>query len=126
MDFVDFEIAKKLKLKGFNEPCWNAINSFGCTYRNGWLEYLYEQGNELFVQNDLKEGDYLLPTISQVLKWFRKNKSIYMYVKRDTYHLKFRYVFEKDKPRGETISEIYESYEEAANKGIEYLLDNLI
>ena len=49
-----------------------------------------------------------------------------MYVERDTYHHMFRFVYEKDKPRGKFTSSVYDDFEQAAVAGIEYVLDNLI
>ena len=130
MEIVSFEIAKKLKEKGFDYPCSDAINSFGCTYRNGWCEYLDDRNNELITLADLHKGDYLLPTISQVLKWLREEKRIDVGAVWDNRDEKWvGYVNEMDMPDlvGEYIlSNTYDFYESAAIAGIEYTLDNLI
>ena len=144
-EIVSFDLAKKLKEKGFNYPCFNAINAFGCTYKNGWCEYLDDRYNELITLADLHKGDYLLPTISQVLKWLRKKKKIFVTIN-------IGYCYESDKipfptnPNMEPIlkgyyygiweldnlndknghSEYFETPELAAIAGIEYVLDNLI
>ena len=128
-DFVTFEIAKKLKEKGFNKPCMNAINLFGCTYRNGWCEYLDDREDEFITQCDLKDRDYLLPTINQVLKWLRDEKKIYClpYFEQDIdmwLYAICRPSYGCEYPK--VISNpIYNSYEHAALAGIEYVLDNL-
>lgn len=101
-DFVTNEIAKKLKEKGFK---YNKMNLL----------------DRICMENQINH-----PTISQVLKWLREEHKIYMYVERDTYHLKFRFVYEKDKPRGKFTSSVYDKFEQAALTGIEYVLDNLI
>lgn len=125
-DFVTFEIAKKLKEKDFNEPCWNAINSFGCTYRNGWLEYLSEQEGEFIVQNDLKQGDYLLPTISQVLKWLREEKDLHIVIPACFNKNYWWEIRDFNRNISEYSDAEYISYEEAALSGIEYALVDLI
>lgn len=114
-DFVPFGIALKLKEKGFKEK----VNA----YYGKW-ENLFDVHPAL----DMNDCDYRAsaPTISQVFKWLREEYKIYMYVERDTYHLKFRFVYEKDKPRGKLTSSIYDTYEQAALAGIKYVLDNLI
>ena len=128
-EIVSFEIAKKLKEKGFDYPCFDAINSFGCTYRNGWCEYLDDRCNELITLADLHKGDCLLPTISQVLKYLRETHNIYIvvFINDDT-----------DKP---VTFEIYKGTEcvmcehsyyslaewnKAEMDAIEYVIDNLI
>ena len=115
MDFVDLNLAKKLKEKGFREK----VNA-----------YYGKKGNifEVHPLLDMNDSDYRCsaPTISQVLKWLREEHKIYMYVERDTYHLMFRFVYEKDKPRGKFTSSVYDGFEQAALAGIEYVLDNLI
>ena len=133
MEIVSFEIAKKLKEKGFDYPCINAINSFGCTYRNGWCEYLDDREDEFITLKDLKEGDCLLPTISQVLKWLREEKQIHIYT--DIVSAGWVYnVFINVKKledgtwwyNGVKEEGYFDSYEQAAIAGIEYVLDNLI
>ena len=129
-DFVSFELAKKIKEKGFNEPCINAVNKFGCTYLNGWCEYLDDRDGEYITLSGLKDGDYLLPTISQVLKWLREEKKIYCLPHFDQGIDKW--LFYIARPNAgcefvEFISEsIYDTYEQAALEGIEYTLNNII
>lgn len=141
MEFVTFEIAKKLKEKGFNEPCINAINFFGCTYLNGWCEYLDNRDGEFITQCDLRDGDYILPTINQVLKWLRNTRKLFISpcvitdyqddFHRDTTYWSFIVV---NIESGDSIyreyervtEKRYETYEQAALAGIEYALDNLI
>ena len=132
-DFVPFEIAKKLKEKGFNESCINAVNKFGCTYLNGWCEYLYDRDNEDITLSDLKNGDYLLPTISQVLDWLRIEKEIDIAINPIfTYDDNLNRIREYscdifapqlNKPYR---TNYYDSYEQASLVGIEYVLNNLI
>lgn len=126
-DFVTIEIAKKLHENGFNEPCINAINPYGCTYLNGWCEYLDNRDGEHITQKDLKEGCYLLPTISQVLKWLREEKKIHIQILFTCPPNKWEYITVKmtnNELRG--MYTTFTSYEQAALAGIEYALVNLI
>lgn len=118
-DYVTCDIAVLLKEKGYPQQTSGRYNMIGACYFRSVR--FYEDGCIAPV-----ECCYSAPTISQVLKWLREEKGIYMYIERDTYHLKFRYVFERDKPRGKTTSSIYETYEIAALAGIEMVLNNLI
>lgn len=123
-EFVNFEIAKKLKEKGFD---WETSN----VYEKNILACRYE--------------DYPKPTISQVLKWLREEKSIYVepciladsdtdadgkVINKYSYWsfsivsietgdmIYFEYEHIDDKR--------FETYEQAALAGIEYVLNNLI
>lgn len=70
-DFVSYELAVKLKEKGFNRPC--------CGY------YHVGKGDDSFEAcissdflNSLNEYRVGAPTISQVLKWLREEKKIHI------------------------------------------------
>lgn len=84
MEFVNFELAKKLKEKGFtcNYPfaMYNELGDFhplytsceetlvNCMFGNrGYYDY-----------DDFDEADCIAPTISQVLDWFRKEKELFI------------------------------------------------
>ena len=107
-DFVTFEIAKKLKEKGFNKKCLFAYNDeqiinpkvveeYGYLTDDGYYEltedgggklkfdnvYIYEQQIILRDKIIIERNFIDAPTISQVLKWLREEKElhieIYMY-----------------------------------------------
>lgn len=151
-DFVTIEIAKKLKEKGFRELCTHC-------YRNGnfrpqemfcglksnthhkWsfnsMEVKLKDTHER-VQFNIVDA----PTISQVLKWLREEKEVYVSVipeynefnpvKGVTYRLEVAYW--KDNEFGyETVEWLdketytiitFDSYEKALLEGIEYVIDN--
>lgn len=122
MDFVTFEIAKKLKDLGFNEP-------FFFFYREDDKEkYVHHASiSKPLIYCDKIDNEVIIaPAISQVLKWLREKHKIYMYVKRDTYHFKFRFVYEKDKPKVEFTSSVYDGFEQASIEGIKYVINKLI
>ena len=123
-DFVNFELAKKLKEKGFDEACYN------------YYEPLKHCLSKLKTQFTNKEGEYYgiitAPTISQVLKWLRKEKKLYVGVtyspkiegSQDFFYATIQYIGDYKK----TIypDDNYDNWEEAALNGINYVLDNLI
>ena len=150
MNFIDKQLAIKLKEKGFDRPCFNAYNAHGCQYVNGWCEYLDARDNDLIYLSDLHDKDCLCPTIEQILKWLREDKDIH--IKSD---ICFRYTSEHKKDKNGTYSGYmdvskpfwsflirkikngncvydnttasnneYFSYEDACIAGIEYVINN--
>lgn len=141
-DFVTYELAVKLKEKGFREKCLLHYGSTGDFYSNS-IDTYDRPNQELDYSDFLKcfnEGNSIglidAPTISQVLKWLREEKKIHIcidiyddgwffdiasFYKEDTgvYEIKLPYKSNKVTPD-------YDSYEQAALTGIEYVLDNLI
>ena len=141
MDFVTFEIAKKLKEKEFREEClayytteYTLYNNIITLTDNKYLHVLDINYEEFLVShNSIKyaNDNYVdAPTISQVLKWLRDEKEIYCSPHFEQgIDMWFFYIA---KPQmgcefPEYMSEsIYNTYEAAAITGIEYVLDNLI
>ena len=77
-DFVPFEIAKKLKEKGFTckypFAMYNELGSY-CPLTTSSDYVTCESGYKYrcyYDYNDFDENDFIAPTISQVLKWLRK------------------------------------------------------
>ena len=141
-DFVTFEIAKKLKEKGFREECL-------CHYIGEDLVYNIESpiaNNQLWFSHNKFDNiwhrdNHDAPTISQVLKWMREEKHIHITANM--------YQDESEDADGRIVDKWcfwnwdiqscisgnilqdgddtqYESYEEASLAGIEYVIDNLI
>ena len=106
MEFLNFDLAKKLKEKGFD---WVTSN----VYERNTIACRYE--------------DYPKPTISQVLKWLREEKKIAINIEFIPYAWQYKIIdmsFERRfEPRGITL---FSDYEEAAIAGIEYVLDNIL
>lgn len=134
MEFVTYEIGKKLKEKGYP----HGYNCFGrrpiysdeCTIK--CIQYIgaYERGYY---------GENIpCPTINEVLKWLREEKDIYVQIeyinneyfgsviiRRTTGGVIASYKQDKfHYSDSKTLS--HEKYEQAALAGIEYALDNLI
>lgn len=144
-DFVTYNLAVKLKEKGFDWTCMAHFNTI--TYNEPTLNYNVTvddiRGSNFKSLNKL-DSFIDAPTISQVLKWLRK-KNIYI-------TLNIGYCYETDSvpfyenPGMKPImkgyyygiwllddlndklghSEYYRTYEDAALAGIEYVLDNII
>lgn len=124
-DFVPFEITKKLNEKGFN-----CEYPFGMYNEDGEFFPLYSSDKYYYDIKDFDEHDYIAPTISQVLKWLREEKEIYISIFIDD---------DSDNP---VTYEIYKNTECVCShkgeyftlgdwskcelKAIEYVLDNLI
>lgn len=121
-DLVTFEIAKKLKEKGFDYPCVG-----------------HYVNNQLYIAHYLnafhsdKDESLDAPTISQVLKWLREEKDIDLVIspvffydgvlgKMREYGCK---VFAPSLNKPEHCG-YHEGWEQAAIAGIEYILYNLI
>lgn len=128
-DFAPFELAVKLKEKGFDKECL-------CHYVGEDLVYNIESpiaNNQLWFSHNKFDNiwhrdNYDAPTISQVLKWLREEKKIYLeiVIVVDAEYMCDIY---KISPRpieclGST--EYFLTYEKAAIAGINYVLDNLI
>lgn len=133
MEICKFEIAKKLKEKGFREKCyayWSGSDNYHTIHYN-------------FIQNPApsrklttkdfykcenwycERNNYDAPTISQVLKWLR-SQEISVEPLSAPYNDWKCYI----KNKGEIVTMIsgdkYKTYEQAAIVGIEEVLDNLI
>ena len=114
-DFVTFDLAKKLKEKGF-----------GCKY-----PFAIYFGNRIYYDyGDLiDDKDVIIaPTISQVLKWLRDRKNLHICIGVPLApHSGWDYdITEIDGLIFCHANDGYNCYEEAALAGIEYVLDNLI
>lgn len=125
-DFVTYELAVKLKEKGFDEPC------YGYYHCNGGNDSFELCGDRDFL-NSKNQYRVAAPTIPQVLKWLRKKKIVisilptgynketglpgYYYVIYDV----TEYFWEKHE-----YPQSFETWEECKLGAIEYVLDNLI
>ena len=130
-DFVTYEIAKKLKEKGFKGKCLYNYRNNGCLMPN----YVHPINGEFVSDgaygccNDLFT-DYTCdaPTIYQVLKWIREEKKLFVDITlcaAGYYGYVYSTVFPKDKDfsDGWIFEGKYDTYELAAPAGIKYVLD---
>lgn len=125
MEFVNFEISKKLKEKGFDEPCemyYHIHDDIAdCV---GSLE---STGGERNFVNSNNKYRCAAPTISQVLKWLREEKGIHIEIRLFSIGYGFDIIQVTDRKKL-AWSGTYEhdTYEQSALAGIVYVLDNLI
>ena len=129
-DFVTFEIAKKLKEKGFKEECFARYYCSDKTYfeRNSY----HPDTESVFYcyNNDEDLGRFYIdaPTISQILKWLRKEKGLHIAI--DIWGRTWGYdiieLTSGNSLHWTAYREDIKSYEDAALDGIEYVLDNYI
>lgn len=131
-NFVTFELAKKLKEKGFDVPTDSYYHIYDDVIEaQNSLEITGKDVADFF--NSLNQYRCAAPTISQVLKWLRDEKGIHIDIAIweggwycDVWVYEF---YEEEKEYLTQIrhqSDDYESYELAAIAGIEYVMDNLI
>ena len=137
-DFVSFEIAKKLKEKGFECDHPFAMYSEEGVFYDLCTSAKYITSASGFKcrcyydYEDFDEHDCVAPTISQVLKWLREEKKlfveIFMYHSCYLYEIYNTEIYDVDfTQKSEKYSEEeYASYEQAALAGIEYAIDNLL
>lgn len=85
-DFVTYELAVKLKEKGFREECFATydIEDGEFDFNNYILRVAYQMNitakDCLRVFNDSNSGIIDAPTIPQVLKWLREEKKIFVVI----------------------------------------------
>ena len=142
-EFVNIELAIKLKEKGFKEECltyYDAIDNVGLLYNTQYTndlspcqytDLLQSHNTDVAVcQSDDSEYCVDAPTILQVLKWLRDEKKLYITPSDILIEDNMKWDFQiDDLNTSDIIYEshlIYNSYEEAAIAGIEYVLNNLI
>ena len=139
-EFVTYEIAVKLKEKGFdcNEPfaMYNELGVFHKLYSSADFTVGYDANfRDCYDYDDFDDHDTVAPTISQVLLWLREEKKIYVVV------IPYPSMSTKDKVvwccqikhnsdgvfmKGIDGAETYMFYRRAALEGIKYVIDNLI
>lgn len=141
MEFLSFDLAKKLKEKGFvcdlpfamyNELGQFALLTTSAPIRKAESGYTYR---DYYDYEDFDENDFIAPTIAQVLKWLREEKNIhissvlwgrgwYVDIQSFTKETDEDYVYYDVDNKFQSID--YETYEEAVIAGVNYCLENLI
>lgn len=137
MDFVSYDIAKKLKEKGFRELCTHFYRYGTSTPQEmfcGLRSNTHHKWSFNSMEVKLKDTHERVqvnmidaPTISQVLKWLREEKKVHIQILFVCPPNKWEYITIKTtncELRGMRAS--FASYELAAIAGIEYVIDNLI
>lgn len=145
-DFVTYEIAKKLKEKGFEEECLSYYTSEYTDYNNMVIltddKYLdmaeIDYNEHLVCHNKENDNNFIdRPIISQVLEWLRKVHNLHFEVVGAAYGYNLiisdtpneggtdRY-FSHANYDGPNDGGAWDEYEDCVMYGIEYALDNLI
>lgn len=128
MEFVTFELAKKLKDLGYNVPFFFFYRTDDQLLHHAMVGQPLVYGK--YVDNEI----VIAPTISQVLNWLRKEKYILIglspmqeYDGEEIVEW-CSTVYKSGKHGGLSWKEefYYQSYEQAALAGINYVLNNLI
>ena len=146
-DFVTYELAVKLKEKGFDEECLAYYTSEYTLYTNKVVlcDDKYLEVAEIDYEECLRsyntQKDRLLrtivdaPTISQILKWLRKEKNIFVVIAANptlSTKDKIAYYYQVYSNSNGVTSDYYENeecyaqWEDCAIDSIKYVLDNLI
>lgn len=120
-DIAPFELAVKLKEKGFDEPC------YGYYHCNGGNDSFELCGNgDCDFLNSKNKHRIAAPTISQVLKWLRNTYNLHV----ETYPCglgMWKFLVTNIITLEErALCDKYTSSEQAEIAGISYVLDNLI
>lgn len=122
MDFVNFDFAKKLKYKGYP----HGYNRFG--YRPIYSdEYTIKYISNIGAYEKGYYGENIpCPTIDEVLKWLRNEKKIHIVIQASFNEGYWWEVIDFNREVPEYGDNEFDSYEQAAIAGIEYVIDNLI
>lgn len=124
-DFVSYDIAVKLKEKGFD---WLPLKYYHC----GEKDCLSDVGKNGGNPNKNKWINHVsCPTIYQSLKWLREEKHLFVDISlcaSGYYGYIYSTIFPKDKDfsDGWMFEGKYDTYESAALAGIWHVLENLI
>ena len=118
-DFVPFELAKKIKEKGF--PQYTEKSYFVGDHEKRMCSI------GTFLHTHTQNTAHLIaaPTISQALKWLREEHVFHVEILREKYK-GWQYFIQLSDASYTGHGSNYDSYEAAALAGITYCLDNLI
>lgn len=115
-DFAPFELAVKLKEKGFK---WICSHYYRTKCKDLFMVFPIEDWSDV-------EDRVNAPTISQVLKWLREGKGMEVYPIYNRVYKHWTYIARAFDDSCYNSVGGFKSYEQAAIAGIEYVLDNLI
>lgn len=133
-DYCDFETAKLLKEKGFNEKCFRTY------FNDGIISRIFDDKDEIYNEN-LLPSVVDAPTLQMAVKWLREVHGIHINVFRypaaflddnNKQHKPWWFQYTLLKPINEIdidshmTDEEFESAEEAMDYAIKYCLENLI
>jgi hypothetical protein len=120
-DYVNFETAKLLKEKGFDESCYQ---KYDC---DGDLSFNYVG----YINGEKPCDDFcaLAPTLQMAMKWLREKHHLHVLPDiADVTQVNPKYlcaILGMVKHKSYVI-DLFDSYEQACEEGIKYCLENLI
>lgn len=134
MEFVPFELSKKLKEKGYPQVKKNTLAMYD---EDGEWYSLAATIDEAYSFEDFDKHDCVCPIISQVLKWLREEKKIHFEFVAAAYGYNViisqtpeaggtDYYYTHMNDDGPNDGGAWDRYEDAALYCIEYVIDNLI
>lgn len=112
-DFCPYELSKKLKECGFNEPCSGK-------YVDCPKDPTLFHGMEYQPWN-LEKDEVIAPSLYEAQKWLREKKGFFVEVTSEALHDWDYFILELDEDVNAGLArgkEIYESYEQALSAGI--------
>ena len=112
-DYVSFETAKLLKEKGFNEGCSTTYTPNGFFHTHNYRPLL---------------GDIFAPTLQMAMKWLREVHNIDIFPWKIGKGVYSCAIFNSNTSQDLSSDKDFpsEKYEETAEAGIKYCLENLI
>lgn len=117
-DFVTYELAIKLKEKGYPQNGFHYYNEKGCI------------DIPAYNLSDEDMSDTVAPQIHEVLKWLREEKKIYIMIDRSfAMNQSWHYSICVDDDFDNIVQQASianKSWEQSALDAIEYVIDNLI
>ncbi len=115
--FVSYEIAKALKEKGFNNPCFG----WWCLVGDGIPSLNIEQSNRSNFQPDW-DKTFLAPTHQQIIDWLREKHDLPIHIhsiwQHDSNNYSYQYHITANHEEWNG-TEHYKSFNEALNNAIE-------
>lgn len=115
-DFCSYELSKRLKDCGFDEPC---IAQWAC--EPDGKPILLGSTAFVFSNAELKGRDVTAPLLFHAQKWLREKKGFFVEVTSEALHDWDYFILELDEDVNAGLArgkEIYESYEQALSAGI--------
>lgn len=123
-NFVTYQIALKLKEKGFPQVKDNTLAMYN---ENGeWFSLATNLDEDEYWFENFDDRDCVCPTIEQVFTWLRKEHKLYVCIDLDMNKNWFYSIEGIDSDFSYTDTFDHTSYEGAAVSGICYILDKLI
>ena len=120
-DYVNFEIAKLLKDKGFDWGCYKVYNTEGVVSISTVIED---------VPTNYKNREYyfLCPTQQMTMKWLREKYKLNIIISIDDLDWFYSIIDYTHKGDVKMLNDLagFNSYESACEAGIKYCLENLI